>query len=153
MTRINIGIPPAYLSDKHLIAEHRELVRIPNNIAKGRCNLNDIPKRFKLGEGHVRFFYNKLEYLRLRYDQLYYECRNRGINVVYFGGSFTQPEIPKRLFNNWLPCVQDIFVLYGRLMEKDPKRYTYRYFTEILKQNRDYYKTKRGTVFVFQKQN
>ena len=30
MTRINCGIPPEELSDKHLLAEHREIKRIPN---------------------------------------------------------------------------------------------------------------------------
>ena len=34
MTRINVGINPADLTGKHLIAEHREIKRIPNCIAK-----------------------------------------------------------------------------------------------------------------------
>ena len=32
MTRINVGILPKELSNKHLIAEHREIKRIPNCI-------------------------------------------------------------------------------------------------------------------------
>jgi hypothetical protein len=35
MTRINCGIPPAELTNKHLIAEHREIIRIFNAIAEG----------------------------------------------------------------------------------------------------------------------
>ena len=63
MTRINVGIPPAELINQHLIAEHREIKRIPNCIAKGKYNMDNIPRRFKLGKGHVKFFYDKLEYL------------------------------------------------------------------------------------------
>ena len=43
MTRINVGIPPAELTDKHLLAEHREIKRIPNCIAKGKYNMDGIP--------------------------------------------------------------------------------------------------------------
>lgn len=32
MTRINVGIPPRALSDKHLLAEHREIKRIKTNV-------------------------------------------------------------------------------------------------------------------------
>ena len=63
MTRINVGIPPAELVNQHLIAEHREIKRIPNCIAKGKYNMDGIPDKFKLGTGHVKFFYNKLLYL------------------------------------------------------------------------------------------
>ena len=48
MTRINVGINPADLTGKHLIAEHREIKRIPNCIAKGKYNMNGIPNKFKL---------------------------------------------------------------------------------------------------------
>ena len=64
MTRINIGIPPANLTRQHLIAEHREIKRISNQISKGRFNLKDQPKDFTLGTGHVKFFYDKLGYLK-----------------------------------------------------------------------------------------
>ena len=47
MTRINVGIPPADLVNQHLIAEHREIKRIPNCIAKGKYNMDGIPDKFK----------------------------------------------------------------------------------------------------------
>ena len=71
MTRINVGIPPAELVNQHLLAEHREIKRIPNCIAKGKYNMEDIPDKFKLGKGHVKFFYNKLLHLKKRYMRLY----------------------------------------------------------------------------------
>ena len=58
MTRINL-VPPEELCDQHLLAEHRELTRIPNAVAKGKYHLKGQPAEYKLGEGHVRFFFNK----------------------------------------------------------------------------------------------
>ena len=37
--------------------------------------------KFKLGIGHVKFFYNKLLYLKNRYISLYNECIKRGFNA------------------------------------------------------------------------
>ena len=82
MTRINL-VPPSELCDQHLLAEHRELTRIPNAVAKGKFNLQGQPTDYKLGEGHVRFFFNKLAFLKRRYDELHQECKARGFNVQY----------------------------------------------------------------------
>ena len=59
MTRINL-VDPSELCDQHLLAEHRELTRIPNAVARGRFSLVGQPADYKLGEGHVRFFFDKL---------------------------------------------------------------------------------------------
>ena len=48
MTRINVGMMPCELTRQHLIAEHREIKRIPNCIKKGRYKLNGIPDTFTL---------------------------------------------------------------------------------------------------------
>lgn len=80
MTRINL-VPPSELCDQHLLAEHRELTRIPNAVAKGKFNLKGQPPDYKLGEGHVRFFFNKLLFLQKRYAALHEECLARGFNV------------------------------------------------------------------------
>lgn len=82
MTRINV-VPVSELCDQHLLAEHRELTRIPNAIAKGKFHLKGQPQEYKLGEGHVRFFFNKLTFLKHRYDELHQECQRRGFNVQY----------------------------------------------------------------------
>ena len=82
MTRINL-VPPSELCDQHLLAEHRELTRIPNAVAKGKFNLQGQPADYILGEGHVRFFFNKLAFLKRRYDELHQECKARGFNVQY----------------------------------------------------------------------
>ncbi|AKD39234.1 hypothetical protein I926_09620 [Pasteurella multocida subsp. multocida OH4807] len=83
MTRINL-IPPTELCDQHLLAEHRELTRIPNAVAKGKFDLKGQPTDYKLGTGHVRFFFDKLTFLKKRYDLLHQECKARGFNVQYY---------------------------------------------------------------------
>ena len=92
MTRINL-IPPEELCDQHLLAEHHELTRIPNAVAKGKYHLKGQPAEYKLGEGHVRFFFNKLAFLKKRYDALHAECKARGFNVQYIWNE-TLPDDP-----------------------------------------------------------
>ena len=116
MTRINVGIPPAELTDKHLLAEHREIKRIPNCIAKGRYNMDGIPDRFKLGKGHVKFFYNKLEYLFLRYVKLHLECKYRGFNVQNYSKAWDN--LPEELLNHYEPTDVDRQIIRQRINEK-----------------------------------
>ena len=52
-------------------------------VAKGKYHLKGQPAEYKLGEGHVRFFFNKLAFLKKRYDALHAECKARGFNVQY----------------------------------------------------------------------
>ncbi len=80
MTRINV-VAPQELCDQHLLAEHRELTRIPNAIVKGKLNLNGQPSDYKLGTGHVKFFMDKLKFLQSRYQALHEECLARGFKV------------------------------------------------------------------------
>lgn len=116
MTRINVGIEPFELIDKHLLAEHREIKRIPNCIHKGRYSLNGIPKEFKLGEGHVKFFYNKLAYLHKRYISIHKECLNRGFNVTDFSECFEN--LPKKLYNDYDEKPNDRIILLERINER-----------------------------------
>jgi len=116
MTRINVVIPPAELTTRHLIAEHREIKRIPNCISRGRYNLKNIPKEFTLGKGHVSFFYDKLEYLRKRYEDLYKECKSRNFNVSYYGNAWDN--LPKELMNDYIPTKRDEEIIRQRIKEK-----------------------------------
>ena len=84
MTRINAGVHPNELSDKHLLAEHREIKRIPNMVKSGKAKIENIPEKFTLGKGHVKFFYNKLKWLFDRYELIYDECIKRGFNVTHY---------------------------------------------------------------------
>jgi deoxyribonuclease (pyrimidine dimer) len=116
MTRINAGIPPKQLTRQHLIAEHREIVRIPNTIKSGKARVENIPEKFTLGTGHVKFFYNKLRFLRDRYEALYKECVFRGYYMTYFGDAFN--DLPDHLFNDYRPTPEAIAIVQQRIKER-----------------------------------
>ncbi len=130
MTRINCAIQPAELSTKHLIAELREIKRIPNHIFANKDNLNlkGIPDKFTLGTGHVKFFYNKLAYLYKRYQALYYEAKNiREFNVSDYSESFIKAiEYRPDLNNDYKESTEDRIILLERLKDRD-----YVYYKEL----------------------
>ena len=88
MTRINI-IEPSHLTDKHLVAEYKEITRPFNKmitrIAKyGEAKALDntiISPVYILGTGHESFFFDKLKWLMDRYQELFYEMNRREFNV------------------------------------------------------------------------
>lgn len=121
MTRINAGIKPSELIQEHLLAEHREIKRIPNVIKKGNYSLNGIPDTFRLGAGHVKFFYDKLYYLFERYEEIYAECVRRGYNVTYYGECFEG--LPDELLNDYTETQTDRAILIERLRERVTRRY------------------------------
>lgn len=116
MTRINCGISPIELEQEHLIAEHREIKRIPNCVAKGRFSMKGQPKEFTLGEGHVKFFYDKLGYLKERYEELYSECKRRKINVQYYGDAWNN--IPHEMMGGYSPTEKDREIIRERIAER-----------------------------------
>lgn len=116
MTRINVAIPPQQLTMRHLLAEHREMKRIPNVVSRGRYNMKSIPNQFTLGKGHVAFFYNKLQYLKNRYEEVYAECKERKYNVTYYGSAWN--DVPKHLMNDYTPTERDEKLLRQRIAEK-----------------------------------
>ena len=116
MTRINVGYAVRLLVNKHLMAEHRELKRIPNVVSRGRYNLKTAPKEFTLGKGHVSFFYDKLGYLKERYIELYNECRARGLNVQNYESSWDN--VPPELMNGYTPTERDIRIITERITDR-----------------------------------
>lgn len=117
MTRINIGIDPQILTNKHLIAEHREIKRIPNTVRTGKAKLEGIPDAFTLGTGHVKFFYNKLGHLLERYREIHAECLKRGYNVQDYSGAWQG--IPTHLMGAYQPTQRDRELIMQRLISKD----------------------------------
>jgi deoxyribonuclease (pyrimidine dimer) len=120
MTRINV-VPVEELCDQHLLAEHRELTRIPNAVAKGKFSLEGQPKDYKLGEGHVRFFFDKLEFLRKRYSVLHNECLMRGFNVTNrWPSAITAPGV-SYLFKDYAPTPEALALNRERITIRMPK--------------------------------
>lgn len=133
MTRINVAIPPKVLVKAHLIAEHREIIRIPNNVRQGKVNMDNIPSKFTLGTGHVKFFYNKLGYLLNRYKEIYAECINRGFNVQNYENCWDS--IPIQYMGNYIPTAADRLLLENRIAEKlDGMGFNSKKWRELLKQ-------------------
>jgi hypothetical protein len=116
MTRINTGINAKELPDKLLLAELREIKRIPNVIKSGRYNMDGQPKEFTLGTGHVKFFYDKLEYLLERYNNLRWEALYRGFNVSDWADAWEG--VPPELMNNYVETQRDRTLIIERINEK-----------------------------------
>ncbi len=82
MTRINL-MPPSELSDQHLFAEFREIRRVPSCVQKALKTTSvsllpyTLPKTYRLGTGHVKFFYNKGLFLEARFQSIIKELRHR----------------------------------------------------------------------------
>ncbi|PAT30794.1 deoxyribonuclease [Vandammella animalimorsus] len=119
MTRINL-VPPAELCDQHLLAEHRELTRIPNAVAKGKYRLQGQPEDYCLGTGHVRFFFDKLAFLQRRYEALHAECLARGFKVQHIWPA-ALPENPA-LWQDYTPTEQALALNRSRIAERMPAR-------------------------------
>ena len=120
MTRINI-VSPHELTDQHLIAEYREIFMVGSALQRSlkskSWNPNAIPKRYKLNTGHVKFFYDKGEYLSKRYDQLVDEMKSRGMKPDP-KRVFKREQWPDELWNDWVPRVEDYKIIRQRIEEK-----------------------------------
>jgi hypothetical protein len=122
MTRINV-VPVETLSTKHLIAEYREITRLPNNLKKSLnrltspFSLTEIPNEYTLGKGHVKFFYDKMIYLKNRYEQLVSEMLRRGYNPSFRDSSiFCQ--FPMEFNNDYKPTEDAININKTRILER-----------------------------------
>lgn len=119
MTRINL-VDPSELCDQHLLAEHRELTRIPNAVARGRFSLVGQPADYKLGEGHVRFFFDKLAFLQRRYAALHEECLARGFRVQNIWPQ-DLPDTPS-LWRDYQPTEQALALNWERITARMPAK-------------------------------
>ena len=113
MTRINAGVPPSELTSKHLVAEHREIKRIPNVIRSGRFSMRGQPPQFTLGTGHVKFFYDKLLYLKNRYAEILKECHARGFHMTDYSSAFDG--LPDSHMGDYLPSEHDASIIRERI--------------------------------------
>ncbi len=131
MTRVNGHIQPEHLCDEHLLAEYHEILRINDWAAyrarkQGLDLLNNIQKTFTLGKGHVTFFYDKLKYIHLRFENLKGELLRRNVNVKVVYESGVIEEFPW-LYNDWPYDVRANEILVDRILERasNMKKVTY----------------------------
>ena len=123
MTRINSAISVENLTDEHLLAEHREIKRIPDYFLKALKSgaLNRIPKDFCLGTGHVTFFLDKQLFCLIRYNQIHNECSRRGFKVEYYAENWLKLENLMRKHNCWndyMPTGEERKLLQSRICER-----------------------------------
>lgn len=125
MTRVNL-IPPVCLYDQHLLAEWREIPRIPNAVrkmlqTKGSFEiLKDLPIDYTLGTGHVKFFYDKLEFIKNRHDALKEEGFKRGLKLDSI--TINLEDIPNIFKKDFVPSRNNIILNLSRIEEKISKK-------------------------------
>lgn len=118
MTRVNV-VPVTDLCDQHLLAEHREIKRIPNCLLSGKLKYeyDDRPDCYVLGKGHVKFFTDKLRWLFNRYEQLHEECLRRGFDVQYM---WPQSGLATSAWNDYRPDNMALRINRARIKEMMP---------------------------------
>lgn len=161
MTRINL-VDPTVLSDKHLVAEYREIVRLPNNLKtsinrKGKpFNMTEIPEQYKLGKSHVKFFYDKMKFLQKRHKSLVKEMQNRGFRTNFTDSSIFIPD-NNIFYNDYIPTREAIELNKERIIErtKKDKEIVYKFINKTRLKNGTppyyYIGSKTNCAFVFGK--
>ncbi|MBR5728859.1 MAG: hypothetical protein IKX61_01440 [Prevotella sp.] len=139
MTRINSAIHPHCLTDEHLLAEHREIKRLPYCLRRALLSgsFGRIPPMFTLGRGHVTFFLDKMEFARKRYRSLYVECHLRQFNVENYEENFVY-DIPSEFSRDYTPTPEERNLLINciteRIMQSNKK--FWHYFGEPISKER-----------------
>ena len=126
MTRINC-VSVDELCNQHLFAEWREMPRVVSSLHKSmhRKNkpftLDEIPDRYCLGPGHVKFFYDKFQYLYKRYNIINNELIARGYDLSEYSAHVFL-NTPTYLFNDWKPDTDDLELNRARIRDRMPKK-------------------------------
>lgn len=136
MTRINSAIPVKYLTDEMLLAEHREIKRLPSVLSKAiQCNsVSKVPNKFCLGTGHVKFFLNKMLFIFNRYKIIKDECELRKFNITDYSSNFLN--IDDKYMNDYTPTEGEYSLLKERITERinnSNKQYFHYYGKRISK--------------------
>lgn len=121
MTRINV-VPPEELTVKHLVAEYREITRVPGNLTKSlnrktKFSMSEIPAKYTLGTGHVKFFYDKMLFLQKRFESLVNEMLKRGYKPSYTDSSIFIPS-DMEYYNDYIPTPEAVSVNRQRIKER-----------------------------------
>lgn len=119
MTRINL-VHPSELSDKHLIAEKHEIVRVFGLARKNQYQMHKKkqPAEYTLGMGHCMFFYDKLQFISDRYDSLCDEMRSRNFTCNRIPKEDLHAGIGKHMFWGYNPTEKAIAINRQRILER-----------------------------------
>ena len=120
MTRIIIGIAVTDLTDEHLLAEHREIKRVCYRF-KERLQKNafaDVPKTFRLGNGHELYFITRPQVTLLRYTALYNECKARNFMVDDYSSNWDIYQQHPFTPDSHKTTTHDAHIVARRIVEK-----------------------------------
>lgn len=128
MTRINL-VEPSRMATRHLVAEYKELTQVlrPLKLSLAKAGsvealLETIPSKYTLNGGHVKFWYDKGEWMLERFDALYIECCTRGVNVDHEGYQARRrriiEEYPADLFLPWMHDEEELAINETRILER-----------------------------------
>lgn len=124
MTRINL-MDVSLLTDQHLFAEYREITRVPQAVNKSLVNksidsiIKSVPESFRLNQGHVKFFYDKLLFIESRYFALRDELLKRNFNITLKDDVVLyRNTIPEEFYKDFIPNKIDMTISVERIIEK-----------------------------------
>jgi len=129
MTRINV-VPENTLTVKHLAGEYHEISRVFRLVLNSlqRTSPVVIPDQYTLGEGHVKFFYNKLGYISERYIRLALEMSYRAwstgrvttVNMDNVLGIVQEARdtIPPEWWGEYTPTPEAILINIARIKDR-----------------------------------
>ncbi len=123
MVRINVGVNPRYLHDKHLGAEYNEILKLCGHVrAHPTPCKKPWPTEYTLGKGHINFFKDKLVYLHRRWEAVCTECERRG---RYTDRSKFHKNLQGvdnctliQLANDWQPRQRDFELVKARIIQR-----------------------------------
>lgn len=160
MTRINT-IDPQYNTTQNLLAEWRELTRVPNKIKSGRTKLNKaLPSSYCIrsddynvgGAGHELFFVARLKWLQSHYEDILLELEKRGypqtnnwpseVNKTDYPFLYSMDYTPSK--RDYVKCIQRI---YERFRDSNKKHYMGTKDNKVLVQSFDELYNKLSEVY------
>lgn len=119
MTRINV-VPVTELSDKHLAGEYHEITRVFGLVRKAQVAGREpaVPPTYRMGAGHVTFFYDKLYWVLVRYWYLTQELKARGKNPSPISESELTEGIDKKWLGGYMVTPEALAINRQRIKER-----------------------------------
>ena len=111
----------------HLRGEYKEIVRVFGLVRKAQeSGINKynfktkkkVPEEYTLGTGHVLFFYNKLNYVLKRYNELTTEMINRGFKPNPVPNEALLENIDSSWINDYSPTPEAISLNRQRIKDR-----------------------------------
>lgn len=122
--RINC-IDPKYLTDNHLIAEYREMKMITyyyvkSTQTKSGIDTSRISAKYTLNTGHAYMWFNKMGYVKRRFEDILTEMRVRGYATNFDTLNFT--DIPESAFGDYTVTQEDVKINLDRILLRISKQ-------------------------------